>query len=481
MQNFCLKPTKLQNKLPVQVQIYNTNVEKEFNESNVASDDDDKQYKGRLLFNEVTHVEDDCLITKVNSIIDINKLSTLILSNCGLVNIPDCFESLRISTLDLSRNNLKEVPACLITGLRRIEELNVSYNFLSDFNFELQCIKCIRIINLEHNNIMDCPLWMFSSKCTNLKTFLYSDNLLNNKFLMQEISNKLETLRLSNCNLSQNKLNFFKMFPYLKSLCLGNYKETCNYINYFENFDVLFYKPMWRHTISTLNLQYLNITSLPEELGSLSNLKELNISWNKLVWLPESLTKLKTLEILNITGNMITSLPYDLYQLNLKSLIAAHNSIISIAKLSKNLILLDLYSNCIDSMASCDLNDVKYLDVEQNYYLEDCINYHNKKDNLRYIIHVNDRIDGVKLESSDDSSSELDSHSSLSDICHEIILDNCSVITESEVWESQIWTRMNEEITLSDDDWTGTSQKLKRAVKTMPCLINESYYYCDAD
>lgn len=490
MRKFCLKSSKNHNKLPIEAKLYEINdidsVQSDVTDAN-ANDESSEQYEGRVLFNEETHEEENCLIKKLNCIIDINKLSTLILSECSLTNLPDCFEVLRITILDLSHNKLRIVPTCLITGLRRIEELDLSHNYLSNVDYELQCMSYIRKINLEYNNIENCPFWMFSSKCTNLKSFIYNGNLMKELYLIQETFSSVQTLQFFNCNLVQGDLTFFKTFALLKCLHVGNFKNAYKNNNCFVNCDILFYNPLWSDTISILNLQCLKMISLPEELSTFKNLKELNVSCNKLVWLPKSLTQMKSLEILNITQNMITNLPLDFDKLNLKSFIAAENSIISLPKLSKKLKILDLYLNSIFDLTHINLNNIEYIDIEQNYCIvEDHINdYKRKRDKLRLDFNCIDRIDGARIESEDeDVPNESDTTSSLCNSSPvDISFDNCNDEMEKEVWDIEPLAAKNSEITLSDNEWLGNTKNSSKRMLPVNELTytEESYYYCDVD
>lgn len=61
--------------------------------------------------------------------------------------------------------------------------------------------------------------------------------------------------------------------------------------------------------LEELNLSHNQITSLPDAIGRLSNLKLLELSGNKLVNFPETLKELIKLEWVNLSDNHLTSLP----------------------------------------------------------------------------------------------------------------------------------------------------------------------------
>ncbi len=51
-----------------------------------------------------------------------------------------------------------------------------------------------------------------------------------------------------------------------------------------------------------LDLSMQKLTQLPEEIGTLTNLRRLDISFNRLTTLPNSLANLKRLEVLDMSG-----------------------------------------------------------------------------------------------------------------------------------------------------------------------------------
>jgi len=80
--------------------------------------------------------------------------------------------------------------------------------------------------------------------------------------------------------------------------------------------------------IVALGLNGKKITSLPENIGELSQLQELYISANHLKTLPDSIGKLKMLTILNANSNQLTTLPESIGNLpNLRNLHLFSNQI----------------------------------------------------------------------------------------------------------------------------------------------------------
>jgi len=64
-----------------------------------------------------------------------------------------------------------------------------------------------------------------------------------------------------------------------------------------------------------LDLEFNNLTSLPESIGLLTNLERLDLSANELTELPKSIGKLTNLKELNLTGNKLDELPESFGQL----------------------------------------------------------------------------------------------------------------------------------------------------------------------
>ncbi|MEG4026615.1 leucine-rich repeat domain-containing protein [Microcoleus sp. S13C4] len=106
--------------------------------------------------------------------------------------------------------------------------------------------------------------------------------------------------------------------------------------------------------LTRLNLMGNRITVIPEDLGKLSNLTQLDLMSNQITQIPEALGKLSNLTQLDLMSNQITQIPEALGKLsNLTQLHLSDNQITSIpedlGQLS-NLTQLDLMSNQITSI-----------------------------------------------------------------------------------------------------------------------------------
>ena len=90
--------------------------------------------------------------------------------------------------------------------------------------------------------------------------------------------------------------------------------------------------------VETINLSALQITSLPESIGNLSNLKEIYMSSNELTILPESIGELSNIVALELFENQLTSIPQGIGNFsNLVYLNFEDNQLISIPESFCNL------------------------------------------------------------------------------------------------------------------------------------------------
>ncbi|BBI17765.1 leucine-rich repeat domain-containing protein [Neochlamydia sp. S13] len=67
--------------------------------------------------------------------------------------------------------------------------------------------------------------------------------------------------------------------------------------------------------IISLNLDKSGLTSLPPEIGQLSQLQRLDLASNRLTAIPAEIGQLSQLQRLNLAGNLLTSIPAEIWQL----------------------------------------------------------------------------------------------------------------------------------------------------------------------
>jgi internalin A len=123
-----------------------------------------------------------------------------------------------------------------------------------------------------------------------------------------------------------------------------------------------------------LDLSLKRITTLPPEIGQLTNLTELYLRGNQLTTLPPELFQLKNLAWLILRGNLLTNLPPEICQLtNLTSLDLSGNLLTTLSpefcKLT-NLSGLDLSDNQLAFLPSkiCQLTELTLLYLSENQF-----------------------------------------------------------------------------------------------------------------
>ena len=249
-----------------------------------------------------------------------------------------------IKNLWLHSKNLKFLPASL-GKLKNLEKLHLPFNDLEDFPEFIADLTNLRMLDIKYNNLKVLPDWINNLQkleklnCENnqiesipdtfgdlenlkktdlrdnkLKTLPISIGRLKNLKKLDCYNNELESLpdsfvtlqNLTELNISMNK---FKSIPSvlkdllkLKTLDIGsNYNielHENDFIGSFKNLETL----QITHTS-------LSLTSLPESIGGLNNLKVLDLKYNSLKSLPDSIGELEDLQEINLSGHKFTSLP----------------------------------------------------------------------------------------------------------------------------------------------------------------------------
>eukprot|EP01105_Mastigella_eilhardi_P007644 TRINITY_DN1916_c0_g1_i1.p1 TRINITY_DN1916_c0_g1~~TRINITY_DN1916_c0_g1_i1.p1 ORF type:complete len:1004 (+),score=298.73 TRINITY_DN1916_c0_g1_i1:31-3012(+) len=146
-------------------------------------------------------------------------------------------------------------------------------------------------LDLAHNRITDLPQELESQ--TDLKRLLLSHNSITT------FPSVLCKLHLTVLDLSFNRLS-------------GNLTEAIGDLT----------------SLTSLNLSFNKITSLPENISRLRDLKELNVANNTLITLPHSLTDMKSLTVFNVSSNTLRELPHNIGELqSLTKLDISHNQL----------------------------------------------------------------------------------------------------------------------------------------------------------
>ncbi|CAG4935786.1 unnamed protein product [Parnassius apollo] len=256
-----------------------------------------------------------------------------------------------LTSLDLSYNELKSLSdESEISGLRRLQELRLQHNNITDISGEiLNGFTALRILNISNNYLHSIPEGTFTNT-KELREVYLNNNLLYelargvfhrlDQLLVLDLSNNLLSsahidggtfiglIRLVILNLSNNALTridgkTFKDLFFLQILDLRN-----NSIGYIEentflplyNLHTLNLAENRLHTIdeflfnglfvlSKLNLNNnLLINIHPKAFKNCSDLKELDLSSNQLTKVPSSIWELSLLKTLDIGENLITEI-----------------------------------------------------------------------------------------------------------------------------------------------------------------------------
>jgi internalin A len=119
-----------------------------------------------------------------------------------------------------------------------------------------------------------------------------------------------------------------------------------------------------------------NLTSLPVEIGELTNLQTLNLSDNRLSEIPDSITRLTNLKTLDLSNNSLSAIPDSITRLtNLQSLFLSNNSLSeipdSITRLT-NLQSLFLSNNSLSTIPDSitRLTNLQFLNLNSNQITE---------------------------------------------------------------------------------------------------------------
>ncbi|CAB3254901.1 unnamed protein product [Arctia plantaginis] len=261
----------------------------------------------------------------------------------------NCGSGLR--SLDLSHNELKSLSEeSEITGLKRLQELRLQYNNITDISGEtFNGLISLRILNVSYNSLQFIPEGTFAST-KELREVYLNNNLLFElargvfhrleQLLVLDLSNNqlsstyvdggtfIGLIRLVILNLSNNALTridgkTFKDLFFLQILDLRN-----NSIGYVEDNTFL---PLYNlhtlnlaenrlHTIdgflfnglfvlSKLNLNNnLLINIDPKAFKNCSDLKELDLSSNQLTEVPTAIWELSLLKTIDLGENQITDI-----------------------------------------------------------------------------------------------------------------------------------------------------------------------------
>jgi Leucine-rich repeat (LRR) protein len=224
--------------------------------------------------------------------------------NSNKIKSPILFRKLfNLKYLDLSKNKIEEIQDSSFIYLKSMNEAILSENKITKIsNMALTNNPLLTKIDLRANFIEEIP----KTKSLYLKDFLLSGNYISqiNKGEFDNSPN-IETLELSNNKISNISEHAFSYQQKLTSLNLGN-----NVINYISHLTF--------STLPNLNSLWLNNNKIEKidhyTFYYLNNLNFLAISFNPIQELsPVSFTGLNNLSELWLEGTELTSLPNEIF------------------------------------------------------------------------------------------------------------------------------------------------------------------------
>lgn len=410
-------------------------------------------------------------------------ITRLDISYCNLEYVPANCCVLNLKHLNLAHNRFEQVPACLYSGLRFLESLDLSYNRISLFDREPDCIKHLKIVNLSNNLFRNVPNWFLTFRAVSLEEFIYSNNKANHyNYLKNSYNcsiNKLLKLELRNCLLIDSDYGFLRLFKRLTYLDIGN--EGNKNVNKFHELDDVFVKLQWKD-LTILKANNLGIATFPIGIFWLETLVEVYLRGNLISWISEDIQFMINLEVFEISDNYVVSLPQSLANLtNLRVLKASNNKIESVPDLSSMTALkvLDLYKNSLEEV-SIEIASLEYVDLEYNFLnMKDFgiyMKYEERKSKYRQKLSLI-RKDGYSSRPHNCETSFIGNN----------VDDEANVeYTDSAIQEPAIVDDWNVEISRpqissdldTDEDWNDEEQGYKRSTN---CQNLEKIYVPDED
>jgi len=203
-------------------------------------------------------------------------------------------------------------------------------------------------------------------------------------------------------SLSIDTYNYFGNAQYLvefpESLCQVKQLKELDIMDKFTSLPSCIKK---LKNLEKLDLSSNELIEIPNELGSLTKLKDLNLSYNSLTAVPTSLKNLSKLENLDLSKNLITEVSSDICKLeSLKILSLYSNEITKISSCIQNLSKLQelvVNSNKLTTIPSgiYKLKSLETLDVSYNAITKVSSNIKNLK-NIKYLELSNNEITDIQ-------------------------------------------------------------------------------------
>ncbi|XP_066146850.1 malignant fibrous histiocytoma-amplified sequence 1 homolog [Euwallacea fornicatus] len=422
-------------------------------------------------------------------------ITCLDLSYCDLTILPNALKFLHLNNLNLAHNQLNTVPSCLYGGgLQSLQILDLSFNMITQFDVEPDCISTLKVLRLNNNLLENVPIWFLTFRCPALEEFNYSENKAKHFNFLKHSCNFsvmcLKKLELVSACLVGRDAEWLRMFKKLQFLDISNHESLCRRtINKFKCFNNLFTKPLWDN-LYVLKLIHLDMAFFPEGIFWIESLKELNVSNNLLTWFPLGIEHLVNLEVLNVSYNDLIELPQGISKLGkLRVLIASHNHLDIVPIMPQSLKVLDFYNNHIETMQVINFSHTELLDLEANFVCLSNVNltyekYCLQRDKFRSIYQCKNRVNGPRIKvteiylsaQSSDSESEEESVSNENENIPESDLSNENWDLEYEITNNGTISN----ISWSDDEYTG-EDNVDIDKQEFNTYCNEDWIFVDAD
>ncbi len=341
----------------------------------------------------------------------IGNLSELVSLRCvdnRLTSLPDSIGNLsNLRELRLYKNQLKILPDS-IANLQNLTWLSLSLNRLKIFPESIVSLTNLTGLLLNGNQLTVLP-----ANIDRLKNLTYLDisgNPLIDLSVLQYMP-KLQTVKFWNINLPREYWIDLKSYPYALQLPSSgeivelelknqdfknlNGKALIRLPENLENdLSNLFTNKNQNHhlhlsnnqltslpfnigkltNLTCLDLRGNQLTSLPASIANLTNLTHLDLQRNQLTFLPASIDNLTNLTHLYLNSNLLVSLPNCIGELlNLTHLQANNNLLTSIPAVLtelRKLVQLQLSKNSLDSLPLnlSKLTNLKKLDISHNKF-----------------------------------------------------------------------------------------------------------------
>lgn len=270
-----------------------------------------------------------------------NEYKKLQIIGCKIDCLPNIFiypPFLDLVEIEITNNLLTDLPN--MDKLRNLKALDLRANKFEIFPQPILSLEKLEYLNLNFNYLKECP---DLSPLQNLIVLKLRDNLLTDLPKGMDQLSKLIQLRLTKNHISKFSLNLSSSLDILSlsdnkltSLpsCIENsstlrvLKITDNRLNILPNsFTKL-------QTLNEVHLSRNRFTEFPEVLFTFNELKTLYLDGNQLTSVPD-LRRLENIQYINLQYNQLTTLPEHLMQLSEEVTIDVHQNQFSVEEVER--------------------------------------------------------------------------------------------------------------------------------------------------